>query len=123
MIHDSLPDFVLFLYVHMSHADNSYDPQELGAIKEKIKTLYKAGTDLEKKLYLAIREYNSFDKSRLNELFEDSFRHFGHQSPLIHQVFADLHEIIQADGRIDQAETKALESLTSIIDYCASPGN
>jgi len=118
IIHDSLSDFVLFLYVHMSHADNNYDPMELHAIKDKIKDLFIEGTDIEKKLYLAIREYNSFDKSRLRELFEDTFKHFGLQTPIMRKVFADLHEIIQADGRIDHAETKAMESLTEIIDHC-----
>lgn len=121
VLHSSLPDFILFLYVHMSHADSNYDPLELAAIKAKMNDLFVDGTDMEKKLYRAIREYNSFDKSKLNELFEDTFKHFGkyYHPPLKNKVFGDLNEIMRADGKVNQAETKALESLKQIIELCA----
>jgi len=50
VIHANLPDFILFLYVHMSRADDSYDPTEMAAIKSKMNNLFSKGTDLEKKL-------------------------------------------------------------------------
>jgi uncharacterized tellurite resistance protein B-like protein len=113
-IHESFSEFVLFLYVHISHADNQYDPAEMAAIKSKMSTLFPAGTDLERKLYLAIREYNSFDKSRLSDFVKDSFRHFGLDKKST--VYADAFEIIRADGRIDQHETKALDALKQLLD-------
>ena len=69
VIHDSFPDFLLFVYVHMSEADHNYDPKEMALIKKKMHALFPEGTDLEKKLYRAIRDYNNFDKSRLDALF------------------------------------------------------
>ena len=36
--------------------------------------LFSEGTDLEKKLYVTIREYNSFDKNKLTELLSDSIQ-------------------------------------------------
>lgn len=113
VIHSSFADFVLFLYVHMSHADNQYDPSELAAIKIKMTKLFPAGTDFERKLYLAIREYNSFDKSKLNELWKESFQHFGEAQQ--NNVYTDMYEIVRADGRIDQSEAKALDTLKQII--------
>jgi len=117
VIHATLPDFILFLYIHMSRADDSYDPSEIAAIKVKMNTLFAEGTDLEKKLYSAIREYNSFDKSKLTELFTDSIEHFSKKSAVEAQLFKDLSEIIQADGKVDQSETNALDVLKRIIDH------
>jgi len=116
VIHATLADFILFLYVHMSRADDSYDPSEIAAIKVKMNSLFAEGTDLEKKLYGAIREYNSFDKNKLTELFASSIQHFSKKSPVEAHLFSDLSEIIQADGKVDPSERKALDVLKRIID-------
>lgn len=120
VIHSSFSDFILFIYVHMSEADHDYTPEEMAVIKSKMMTLFPAGTDFEKKLYTTIRTYNSFDKSKLNDLFEDTFHHFikdGFAEK--NKVYADLQEIISADGRIDKSETSALNALKKIIEMTA----
>ena len=117
VIHANLPDFILFLYVHMSRADDSYDPTEMAAIKNKMHALFSEGTDLEKKLYVTIREYNSFDKNKLTELLSDSIKHFSNDTTVDPQLFTDLKEIIQADGKVDQSEMNALEALKRMIDH------
>lgn len=115
VIHTTFADFILFLYVHISQADKTYDPAELGVIKSKMSALFPDGTDLEKKLYNAIRQYNSFDKSQLNTLFEDTIRHFNRKEAL-QNVYADVQDIIRADGKVEASETNALEALKQIID-------
>lgn len=119
ILHSSIPDFILFLYVHMSHADDSYDPYEMATIKSKMSGLYPAGTDMEKKLYQTIREYNSFDKARLGDLFEETLKHFRLDVPKKDNVYTALYEIMQADGKIEQSETNELEALKQIIDLHA----
>lgn len=117
VLHSSFPEFVLFLYVHMSHVDNDYHPTELKIIKEKMARLFPKDTDLEKKLYNTIREYNSFDKSQMAALVKDSFQHF-HQVTFSqkYKVYTDIYDIINADGKIDASETAALEALKQIIE-------
>lgn len=89
----------------------------MATIKQKIRGLFEENADIEKKLYLAIREYNSFDKSKLSELFSSSFKHFSEdRSVLKNNFYDDLREIIQADGRVDHAEASALEALKEIIE-------
>jgi len=117
VIHATFPDFILFLYVHMSRADDSYDPAELSAIKGKMGALFSEDTDLERKLYSTIREYNSFDKSKLISLFEDTVNHFSETTPEKARILKDLSEIIQADGKIDESEKNALDALKRIIDH------
>lgn len=115
VIHASFADFILFLYVHMSQADNTYDPKEMSVIKEKMETLFPAGTDFEKKLYTTIRQYNTFDKTGLKDLVKDSIHHFGKKNAL-KNIYADVQDIFNADGKVDSSETNALEALRQIID-------
>ena len=117
VIHSNFKDFILFLYVHMSQADETYDPNEMAIIKQKIGGLFDRNADIEKKLYIAIREYNSFEKEKLNQLFKDSFEHFGDDQGMSkNNFYNDLNEIMLADGQILHSETKALEALKEIIE-------
>ena len=117
VIHQNFADFVLFLYVHMSNVDNDYHPSEMQVIRTKMNKLFPKDTDFEKKLYSAIKEYNAFDKSKLNELFKDTFDQFSQvKFAQKYKVYTDLYDIINADGKIDESETAALEALKEIID-------
>jgi uncharacterized tellurite resistance protein B-like protein len=121
VIHDTFADLLLFVYVHMSESDHNYDPSEMAVIKEKMKKLFPAGTDLERKLYHTIREYNSFDKSKLHTLLADSFEHFDKNgSSLKIDMIKDIKEIFTADGSINHDEAEALETLKEIIDHHTS---
>ena len=101
----------------MSRADDNYDPKELAAIKNKMNGLFSKGTDLERKLYVTIREYNSFDKNKLTELLSDSIKHFSNDTTVDTHLLNDLREIIQADGKVDHSEMNALEALKRMIDH------
>ena len=117
IIHSDFKDFVLFLYVHISRADENYDPDEMATIKKKVEGLVEKDADIEKKLYIAIREYNSFDKTKLTALFNDSFKHFSkNENVLKSNFYDDLNEIILSDGKVQDAETKALSALKEIIE-------
>jgi uncharacterized tellurite resistance protein B-like protein len=114
LLHSSFPDFVLFLYVHMSQADKNYDPNELAVIKSKMSRLFPEGTDLEQKLYSTIRQYNSFDKSKLEAVIKDSIKHFNKNG--FEHVYSDIQDIIGADGQVDTSEARALAALKQIIE-------
>lgn len=117
MIHNSFPDFLLFLYVHMSEADHNYDPAEIALIKKKMLGLFPKGTDLEQKLYRTIRDYNNFDKNKLDALFKNTFEKFRGANPELREtLFKDIQEIASADGAINSSESQALETLKRIID-------
>ena len=115
IIHSTFEDFLLFLYVHISRADSNYDPKEMEVIQEKMKGLYPNKIDFDKKLYLTLREYKTFDKAKLPELFNNTLDHFkaGKDKD---KIFADLTDIISADGKVQPAETNALDALKQTID-------
>ncbi len=61
--------------------------------------------------------------SKLSTLFSASFKHFDQdQSVLKNNFYSDLNEIIAADGKVELAESKALEALKEIIELNSSKG-
>ncbi len=118
VIHSTFQDFVLFLYIHIAHSDSSYDPSEIGTIKDKMQHLFPEGTDLEKKLYQAIRDYNAFDHARLSDLIRDTFAHFhDDDSTRTTRLFADVKAIMEADGQVLPTEREAFETIRRIIKF------
>lgn len=114
-IHTNFSDFILFLFVHMSQADSTYDPTEMATIKAKMKDLFPEETDFEKKLYGTIRQYNTFDKAKLGDFLQASLDHFAEKKPFLSELVEDLQEIIRADGRVDQSESRALEAFKVML--------
>ncbi len=115
IIHTSFEDFLLFLYVHISHADNTYDPKEMDVIQEKMKDIYPEKMDFDKKLYQTLRDYNTFDKVKLPELFADTLQYFGKDRDK-EKILADLSDIIEADGMVQDSEITALTALKQTIN-------
>jgi len=116
VIHDNFADFVLFLYVHMAHADGDLHVTEVKVIKEKMSKLY-PGEDVDKKFTTALDQYNAFNKSNLNKLFHASFAHFETiKFAQKYRVYGDMYDIIYADGKVEESEKRALDELKDIID-------
>lgn len=120
VIHKSFADFVLFLYIHMAHADSDFHRTELSIIRKKMGKLYPYDDKLEERLDAALKEYEAFDKKQLKILFKDTFNHFPHiKFAQKYKVYSDMYEIVNADGKIEESEAKALQELKEIIDISA----
>ncbi len=117
VIHKNFSDFVLFLYVYVAFSDGQFHPLEKETILEKMKKLYPEDTDFENRLNEEINLYDDFDKNQMKTLFKDTFKQF----PKVtftqkYKIYTDMYEIVQADGKIHEAETLALEALKEVID-------
>lgn len=117
VIHNNFSDFVLFLYVYVAFSDGEFHPMEREAILEKMKKLYPDSSDYEKRLNDAIRLYDDFDKNKFKKLFQDTFKQF----PKVtfsqkYKVYTDMYDIVHADGKVHEAETRALSALKEVID-------
>ncbi len=120
VIHQSFADFVLFLYVHMAHADSDFHETEMNVIREKMAKLYPKENNVEAKLNEILKQYHDFDKNKLKILFRDTFDHFPNvKFAQKYKVYTDMYDIVNADGKIDESETKALNELKGIIDINA----
>jgi uncharacterized tellurite resistance protein B-like protein len=117
VIHDSFADFVLFLYIHMAHADGVYHPDEQAVIAERLPKLFPEETDVAAKLARAERQYSAVDKSQIDTIIKDTFKHFNSvRFSQKYKVYTDMYDIIHADGKVEESETKALNQLKDIIE-------
>lgn len=120
IIHNSFSDFVLFLYVYMAYADGDFHDTEKKVILEKMRKLFPEPTHPEK-LDKAIKEYQSISSSEINQLIKNTFDKFAHiKFSQKYKVYRDMFDIINADGKIEESETAALEKLKAIIDLNAT---
>ena len=120
VIHKSFADFVLFLYVHMAHADGEFHELEKGVVLEKMAKIFPKESNYEKKFDEAVSQYRSIDQSQVTIIIRDSFKHFDQvKFQQKYKVYTDMYDIINADGKVDESETKALNELKQIIDIGA----
>jgi uncharacterized tellurite resistance protein B-like protein len=117
VIHDTFADFVLFLYIHMAHIDGVYHPAEKEVIADRIPKLFPNETDIAGKLARAEKQYASTDKAQLDTIIRDTFKHFNSvKFAQKYKVYTDMYDIIHADGKVEESETKALNQLKDIIE-------
>ena len=118
VIHNNFADFVLFLYVYIAFSDGDFHPLERAEIIEKMKKLYpEDASEYEMKIDETVRHYHDFEKTKLNSLFKDTFKHFSKITfNQRYRVYTDMYDILHADGKVDEAEMLALNALKEIID-------
>lgn len=117
VIHKTFADFVLFLYVHMAFADGEYHPSEEKEILTKVKKLFPSESDPKKRLDDAVAQYKTIKKEDLRTIIHDTFQHFTQvKFTQKYKVYTDMYDIVHADGKVHEAEERALKELKEIID-------
>jgi len=121
VIHKTFSDFVLYLYVHMAFADGAMHPDEERVILEKMNKHFPIEGDHKKRFDEAVIAYQKMDPSKNHEVIKDSFKHFDHiKFAQRYKIYADMYDVIHADGKVDEAETKAINELKGIIDLVST---
>src|SRR6267142_281145 len=109
VIHKTFADFVLFLYLHMAYAHGGLHHSEKDVILGKMLKLFPDETNPLKKLEEAEKEYVGLDSKKLPGLILDTFRQFKDVKFVVkYKIYADMYDIIHADGKVDELETAAL---------------
>lgn len=117
VIHNNFADFVLFLYIHMAHADGEYHPSEENVILNKIPKLYPNEGNPLAKLKAALSAYKEIKPTGIKEIIQDTFAHFDKvKFSQKYKVYTDMFDIVHADGKVHEAEERALRELKEIID-------
>lgn len=120
VLHKQFQDFVLFLYAHMALCDGSMHENEELVILDKMTKIFPGETDHKKKLSAAVAEYKSIDPALVNTVIRDSFRFFDQvKFAQKYKIYTDMYDVVNADGRVEESERKALNSLRDIIDMNA----
>ena len=119
VVHKNFTDFVLFLYIHVAYADGFFHPNERETIHGKLHKLYPPEPEVD---YAALisdmeKEYLSYDKKKVLDIIHATFRQYASISfTQKYKVYADMFDIIRADGKVEESETLALDELKRIID-------
>lgn len=122
VIHENFRDFVLFLYLHMAHADGSMHQQEESVVREKMKKLFAEDDHLEEHFGRLLRQYRDCPQDQVQAIIRDSFDHFSSVTfAEKYRVYTDMYDIINADGRVDQSEKTTLDQLREIINLGIEP--
>ncbi len=117
VIHSKFADFVLFMYVHMAHADGEYHPSEESAILTKMHKLFPQEGDHGAKLKAAVKQYAAVKPGEIKQLISDTFHHFDHvKFSQKYKIYTDMFDIVHADGKLHEAEERALRELKEIIE-------
>ncbi|MBA4144843.1 MAG: hypothetical protein DI538_26295 [Azospira oryzae] len=117
VIHKSFADFVLFLYIHMAHADSDFHATEQQVILKKMTRLFPEEPEMEKKLEKANEEYELLSPERIPGVIRETFALYKDvKFAQKYKVYTDMYDIINADGKIDESETEALNELKEIIE-------
>jgi uncharacterized tellurite resistance protein B-like protein len=120
VLHKQFPDFVLFLYAHMAMCDGFMHENEELVILDKMSKIFPTESDPKKRLMDAIAEYKSIDPALVNTIIRDSFKFFDHvKFAQKYKIYSDMFDVVNADGRVEESERKALNSLRDIIDINA----
>jgi uncharacterized tellurite resistance protein B-like protein len=120
VIHTNFQDFVLFLYIHMALADNFLHPSEEEVILGKMTKLFPLETDPKKKFDEAVTHYKTLTSHQSMEIIHATFKHFDHiKFAQKYRVYTDMYDVINADGKIEEAEKIALDALKKVIDLNA----
>ncbi len=117
VLHSQFQDFILFLYVHMAISDGFIHSSEEQVILNKMTKLFPDESDLKKKLQLALVEYKALDYVMKMDVIRESFKHFDKVTfAQKYKVYADMYDIVNADGKVEESEKHALDGLKEIID-------
>ncbi len=120
VLHKQFQDFVLFLYAHMALCDGSMHENEELVILDKMAKIFPGEPDPKKKLTTAVAEYKSIDPALVNTVIRDSFKFFDQvKFAQKYKIYTDMYDVVNADGRVEESERKALNSLRDIIDMNA----
>jgi uncharacterized tellurite resistance protein B-like protein len=100
----------------MAYADGALHPDEENAILEKMNRHFPIEGDHKVKFDKAVVDYQKINPSENHVIIKDSFKHFDHiRFSQRYKIYTDMHDIILADGKIQESETKAINELKEII--------
>jgi uncharacterized tellurite resistance protein B-like protein len=104
----------------MAMCDGSMHENEELVILDKMSKIFPTEPDPKKKLMAAIAEYKTIDPALINTIIRDSFKFFDQiKFAQKYKIYTDMYDVVNADGRVEESEHRALNVLRDIIDLNA----
>jgi uncharacterized tellurite resistance protein B-like protein len=104
----------------MALADNYLHPAEEEVILGKMAKLFPTETNPKQKFDAALLHYKTLPHSDVMDIIRGTFKQFDHVKFVQkYKVYTDMYDVINADGKVEESEKIALDSLKEIIDLSA----
>jgi uncharacterized tellurite resistance protein B-like protein len=104
----------------MALSDGSLHSSEEQVILTKMTKLFPNESNVKNKFQLAVAEYRSVDPAMVTNVIRESFQFFDKITfAQKYKVYADMYDIVNADGKVEESEKHALDGLKEIIDMDA----
>ena len=101
----------------MAVSDGTLHSSEEQVILSKMTKLFPNEGDHKKKLGMALAEYKVLDPVMTTNVIRESFLFFDKVTfAQKYKVYADMYDIVNADGKVEESEKNALTGLKEIID-------
>lgn len=112
----NIEDFSLLVLVHMASVDGSIHPTEQDAIVEKVGELFPYLKTIEDRLARVSQAIKKMGKESSEKMIEENLEQLKTLSPGQKQIFYTLlFDVINADGRVNEAETRTLKMLKAFF--------
>jgi uncharacterized tellurite resistance protein B-like protein len=112
-------EYILFLFIHVANADFTVKGSEIDVILSKMEDYFpeEHSSDFLRDLFVKLSsEYDSLNDSDIKNIIYNNYKKFQESASTTGRVFVDLHEVINADGYIDETEVKVLQELKSLLE-------
>ena len=104
----------------MAISDGTLHSSEEQVILSKMTKLFPNESEHKKKLEMALAEYKALDPVMTTNVIRESFLFFDKVTfAQKYKVYADMYDIVNADGKVEESEKNALTGLKEIIDMNA----
>lgn len=112
----NIEDFSLLVLVHMASVDGTIHPTEQDAIVEKVRELFPHLKTIEDRLALISQAIKKMGKESSEKMIEENLDQLHTLSSGQKKTFyALLFDVINADGRVNEEETRTLRMLKSFF--------
>lgn len=116
---ESYGEYILFLFIHVANADFAVKGVEIDVILQKMEDYFPDIEDEEvlRNLFVKLTdEYDTLNDTDINHVIFNNFMKFKTSNANTSRILVDLHEIINADGYIDESETRVLSDLKKLLE-------
>ena len=108
-------EFAAFLFLHVARTDGSLHDTESHQVKLKIARLFPE-QDAQEMLRKTLEHYQQVKQEEIAHFIRASFDQFRNESfASKYNMFTDLYDIVNSDGKIEEAETAVLNQIRDLI--------
>ena len=116
-------EFAAFLFLHVARTDGTLHENESHQVQQKIARLFPE-QDVQEIFRKTLEHYHALKQEEIAHFIRESFDQFRNESfASKYNMFTDLYDIVNSDGKIEEAETAVLNQIRELIGTTETESN